>query len=270
MKKGAFLILVFSLTVFAAKAQLRPQVEIKTSYGPIIIELYHETPLHRDNFLKLVQENVYDSLLFHRVIENFMVQAGDIKSKEAVIGDPLGSADLPYQIPAEIHPELFHQKGALGAARTNNPARASSSTQFYLVQGKIQNDSLLTHNEGRINSFLQRHFAVNNPNNKSLLDSIEQARESKDSLLQAELASRWESRVKTQDFDSYTIPEHHRKIYQDIGGTPHLDQNYTVFGQTISGMEVIDAIAALATDSRDRPKENVYILKMTWLNPPNP
>ncbi len=269
--KNPWITLLFILGIWnPTLAQERPQVELQTSKGTLILELYHETPQHRDNYLKLVQEGVYDSLLFHRVIENFMIQGGDTQSKTAEAGQALGNSDLPYQLPAEFHPDLFHKKGALGAARTNNPQRASSSTQFYIVQGKIQNDSLLTHNEGRINSFLQRHYAVNNPQNKGLLDSLCQAREEKDSLLVQTLSKKLEEKVAEQDFEKYSIPEAHRQVYKEIGGTPHLDQNYTVFGQLISGLEVIDIIAAVETDQRDRPVENVYILKMKWLNPSKP
>ncbi|NVK49337.1 MAG: peptidylprolyl isomerase [Cyclobacteriaceae bacterium] len=269
--KKLLVILILLLGIWQnSQGQVRPQIEIQTSKGNLIVELYHETPQHRDNFLKLVQEGVYDSLLFHRVIQEFMIQGGDTQSKNAAPGEALGSSDLPYQVPAEFHPDLFHKKGALAAARTNNPLRASSSTQFYLVQGKIQNDSLLIHNEGRINNFLQRHFAVNNPDNQGLLDSLNQARERKDSILVRELSEIWESRISNQEFEKYSIPESHRQVYKQIGGTPHLDQNYTVFGQVISGLEVIDAIAAVETGPRDRPLENVYILKMKWLNPANP
>ncbi|MCS5491342.1 peptidylprolyl isomerase [Algoriphagus limi] len=269
--KNSLIILILCLGIWQnTRGQERPQIEIQTSMGNLIVELYHETPQHRDNFLKLVQDEIYDSLLFHRVIEEFMIQGGDTESKNAAAGEALGSSALPYQVPAEFHPDLFHKKGALAAARTNNPQRASSSTQFYLVQGKIQNDSLLAHNEGRINTFLQRHYAVNNPNNKALLDSMNQARELKDTLLVRALSEKWETRLANQEFEKYTIPDSHRKVYQEIGGTPHLDQNYTVFGQVISGLEVIDAIAAVDTDQRNRPLENVYILKMIWLNPSKP
>ena len=146
------------------------KVEMVTSQGTIVLQLYGETPIHRDNFLKLVKEGVYDSLLFHRVIKDFMIQAGDIQSKNADSLARLGSSDLPYQLPSEIRAKYFHKKGALAAARTNNPQRASSSTQFYLVQGRIQNDSLLTYQENRINQFLSRHYAMNDPANSALLD----------------------------------------------------------------------------------------------------
>ncbi|WP_026947569.1 peptidylprolyl isomerase [Algoriphagus marincola] len=257
-----FLLIIFGSSL-ATLAQERPQVEILTSKGRIVVELYHETPQHRDNFLRLVEEGVYDSLLFHRVIQDFMIQGGDTKSKTAKTGEQLESNDLPYQVPAEIHSELFHQKGALAAARTGNLQRASSSTQFYLVQGKIQNDSLIQHNQGRINSMLQRPFARNHPDNKSLIDSLEQARVARDTATYLSLYKKLDQIVAGfEDFEKYKIPEKHVEVYKTLGGTPHLDQNYTVFGQTVDGLEVIDAIATLETDERDRPLENVYILSM--------
>lgn len=237
-----------------------------TNYGTITLRLYDETPLHRDNFIKLVEAGTYDSLLFHRVIRDFMIQVGDTQSKYADSVAKLGNSDLPYQIPAEIVPSLFHKKGVLAAARTNNPQRASSSTQFYIVQGKIQNDSLLAHNEGRINKMLARHFGINDPANKPLIDSLEMARTQKDSVLTKELDQRLNSILDNYwNFEKYSIPEDHRQVYKTIGGTPHLDQNYTVFGEVISGLEVVDSIAAVETNSQDRPLKEVRIIKMRIL-----
>lgn len=242
------------------------EVEMLTNFGTITLRLFNETPLHRDNFVKLVEAGTYDSLLFHRVIRDFMIQGGDTQSKYADSVARLGSADLPYQIPAEIVPELFHKKGVLAAARTNNPQRASSSTQFYIVQGKIQNDSLLTHNEGRINKMLARHYGINDPANKPLIDSLEAARTQKDSVLISKLDQRLNSILENYwNFEKYSIPEDHRQIYKTIGGTPHLDQNYTVFGDVISGLEVVDAIAAVETNAQDRPIQEVRILSMRIL-----
>ncbi|RIW14469.1 peptidylprolyl isomerase [Algoriphagus lacus] len=243
------------------------RIEMVTNYGRIVLLLYDETPLHRDNFLKLIENKTYDSLLFHRVIKDFMIQAGDIQSKNADSLSRLGSSDLPYQIPAEIVPTLYHKKGALGAARTNNPQRASSSTQFYIVQGKIQNDSLLTHNENRINQFLARHYAINDPANKPLLDSLELARTNKDSLEINRLDKRINDMVAGySNFERYRIPEVHRQVYQSIGGSPHLDQNYTVFGEVLEGIEVVDAIAAVETNQQDRPLSQVRILSVRVLD----
>lgn len=267
--------LLFSLflgtkTIFEKESTLKAngpvEVEMITNYGTIILRLADETPLHRDNFIKLVESGTYDSLLFHRIIKEFMIQGGDVKSKYADSVSALGSADLPYQIPAEILPTLFHKKGALAAARSNNPQRASSSTQFYIVQGKIQNDSLLTSNEGRINKMLARHYGINDPANKPLADSIQVALTAKDTATLQILNKRMNSILdKYTQFEKYNILEEHRAVYQTIGGSPHLDQNYTVFGEVIQGLEVVDSIAAVKTGPRDRPVSEVRILSMRIL-----
>ena len=259
----AILSLFFGLWDNLHSARNPIKVEMVTSQGTIVLQLYDETPIHRDNFIKLVKEGVYDSLLFHRVIKDFMIQAGDIQSKNADSLARLGSSDLPYQLPSEIRAEYFHKKGALAAARTNNPQRASSSTQFYLVQGKIQNDSLLTYQENRINQFLSRHYAMNDPANSALLDSLNLARSSKDSVAIGTLSKKVEDRVTGYaNFERYRIPEAHRQVYKSIGGTPHLDQNYTVFGEVIEGLDVVDRIAAQETGKQDRPLSNVRILRV--------
>jgi cyclophilin family peptidyl-prolyl cis-trans isomerase len=183
-------------------------VTINTIYGVLTVKLYDETPLHRDNFIKLVKAGFYDSLLFHRVIPNFMIQGGDPDSKNARPGQPLGTGGPGYTIPAEIRPGLFHKKGALAAARLGdamNPAKASSGSQFYLVQGKV-------YSEQEIAMFEQQGLRF--------------------------------------------TPEQ-RAAYTTIGGTPHLDNGYTVFGEVIRGLEVIDAIAAVQTAPGDRPVKDV-------------
>lgn len=184
-------------------------LELTTPYGSSIIRLYDETPLHRDNMLRLVREGFYDSLLFHRVIADFMIQGGDPDSRNAGPGQRLGSGEAPGpRIPAEFRDSLFHKKGVLAAARDNNPEKASSNCQFYLVQGQVFTDEQL--------------------------DQLEQTR----------LGGR-------------QIPEWQREVYTTVGGTPHLDQSYTVFGEVVRGLEVVDKIAVLETDSFDRPRDDV-------------
>jgi peptidyl-prolyl cis-trans isomerase B (cyclophilin B) len=195
-------------------------VELTTDHGTMVIKLYNTTPLHRDNFIKLVKEGFYDSLLFHRVIQNFMIQGGDPTSKNADSTSALGSGSAPGdRIPAEFRPNLFHKRGALAAARDNNPQKSSSNCQFYIVQGAKVNDEQLNGTEQSVKAA--------NPNFK------------------------------------YTAAQ--KEIYKRIGGTPFLDQNYTVFGEVISGMEVIDKITALPKDTNDRPRVNVK-MKMKLLN----
>ena len=254
---------LFPISNLLLHQEQKTRVELVSTHGTILLELYNETPLHRDNFIKLIDEGVYDSLLFHRVIEGFMIQGGDTKSKNASDTVALGGSDLNYRIEAEFHPKLFHKKGVLAAARTGNPERASSSTQFYIVQGIIHTDSSLDHNQGRINKMLARHYAVNDPEIKPLLDSLSSARTRKDSLQTKVLDDSLQVIYASYDkFEAYQIPETHRQVYKEIGGTPHLDQNYTIFGEVISGLAVVDSIAASETNKKDRPLSEVRILRM--------
>jgi peptidyl-prolyl cis-trans isomerase B (cyclophilin B) len=197
------------------KKDRKRDVLLQTNYGDITVRLSDSTPLHRDNFLKLVKVGFYDSVLFHRVIKNFMIQGGDPDSKQAMAGQPLGNGGPSYTIPAEFRTTLFHKKGVIAAARDNNPQKASSGSQFYIVQGKVFS------NAG--------------------LDSVETFR----------LGGR-------------KIPADHREVYSTIGGTPQLDQNYTVFGEVVKGLDVIDKIASVETSKgadRDRPLADVRIIK---------
>lgn len=188
-------------------------VTIETSMGSITVEVYADVTKHAENFLKLAKEGFYDSLLFHRVIPGFMIQGGDPDSKRALDGQMLGNGDIGYKIPAEFMlPKYYHKKGALAAARDNNPQMASSGCQFYLVVGRVFSDSEL---------------------------------------------DMMESRTGTK----YT-PEA-RQAYRSVGGTPHLDGSYTVFGQVVKGLEVVDAIGNAPRNASDRPVENIRILRVT-------
>ncbi len=264
LKLSLFILLIWACTnkTESSKPEVeqRKTVEMVTDLGTMRIELYNETPLHRDNFLKLVKESKFDSLLFHRVIKDFMIQGGDPDSKNAQPGDTLGEGSLPYTVDAEITPDLFHKKGVIGAARDNNPKRASNSMQFYIVQGKVRNDSVLDISEDRINIWLAQHYFNNDPANKPLLDSLQKAHTDNDMVRSTILTDSITNLLKSyKNFQRYTIPETHRQIYRTIGGTPHLDQNYTVFGEVIKGLDVIDSIAVVKTDSLDRPVIDVRI-----------
>ena len=241
----------------------RTQVEMVTNYGTMQIELYDETPLHRDNFLNLAKNKAYDSLLFHRVINTFMIQAGDPDSKKATSTDTLGDGDAPYLVQAEFNDSLFHKKGVLAAARDNNPERASSAMQFYIVQGKVFNDSLLNLAEERINKMKADRYFEMKPIKIALLDSLENAISMGDFEKYNDFGNRiWEMAKVEKDFAPYTIPAYQRDVYKTIGGTPHLDQNYTVYGEVISGLEVIDSIAKAPTSPLDRPLKDVRILEV--------
>jgi peptidyl-prolyl cis-trans isomerase B (cyclophilin B) len=238
----------------------RTQIALNTTKGKIVVELYDQTPKHRENFIRLAKDNTLNGVLFHRVIKDFMIQSGDIDSKTAQPQDTLGEGELPYRIPAEFHPDLFHKKGVLAAARDGNLERASSSTQFYIVQGKIQNDSLLQLNEDRINGWLREHKFKNSFKHKDLVNAIKQAETVGDETLYKKLNDSISKLAKEyEDFERYTIPKEHRKVYKTLGGTPHLDQNYTVFGEVISGLNVVDSIANSTTNNLDRPIADIRI-----------
>lgn len=241
----------------------RVAIEMVTDKGTINLELYNETPKHRDNFMKLANEGAFDSLLFHRVIEEFMIQGGDPESKYALPGDTLGSGGLDYTVDAEFHPDLFHKKGVLAAARDGNLQRASSSMQFYIVQGKIYNDSLLEIADIKNNERLAEHYFKNDPANKELADAFQKAIDEEYEAQYMLISDSIRNLSKSyNNFERYTIPQAHSVIYKTIGGVPFLDQNYTVFGEVTQGLEIVDSIAAVSTDAIDRPIEDVRILRV--------
>lgn len=236
-------------------------VELKTTLGDIYVDLYNDTPLHRDNFLKLVGEGFYDGVLFHRVIDNFMVQTGDPSSKEAVAGQRLGAGDPGYTIEAEIdYPRHYHKYGALAAARTGdnvNPEKRSSGSQFYIVTGnKYSERQLESMDEKRLNQEMQSYFQ-----NLAMQyrDSIQKMQAAGDQAglesLRQQLIQETEANVKATPLD-----EHIKADYVEKGGTPHLDGAYTVFGEVIKGMDVVEKIQKAETDSSDRPKEDIRII----------
>lgn len=234
---------------------------IYTEFGDMKIKLFNETPKHRDNFLKLVQEHFYDSLLFHRVIQDFMIQGGDPDSKHAEPAKFLGDGDLKYTIPAEFVPTLCHKKGMLCAARNGddvNPEKASSACQFYIVQGKVRNDEDLVSFEKRINKPIIskiKEDILNKPENKSLKDKMDgfKKEQNNDSLM---VYFKVVNKLVEEEFAKtphYSFPPEHKTIYKTIGGTPHLDSQYTIFGEVIEGLSVIDKIAAVGKNKDDRP-----------------
>jgi len=244
----------------------RKTIEMLTDYGTMTIELYNETPLHRDNFINLTKNGAFDSLLFHRVIKDFMIQGGDPESRKAKPRDTLGNGDAPYTVNAEFNQNLFHKKGVLAAARDDNPSKASSAMQFYIAQGKIYNDSLLDNAQVRTNKWMAQDYFRTDLTKKPILDALEKAM-SNQNLEQSTLLA--DSILKLaqleENFQPYSIPEAQREVYKSIGGIPHLDQNYTVFGEVINGIAVLDSIARVQTDSFDRPIQDVRILKIKVL-----
>jgi peptidyl-prolyl cis-trans isomerase B (cyclophilin B) len=218
MRKKIFILLLLAFLIACSSTRNSAtskipgaRVKLTTDSGVIVLRLYNQTPLHRDNFLKLVKQHYFDSLLFHRVIKNFMIQGGDPDSKNAKPGILLGNGGPSYTIPAEFDTSLFHKKGVLAAAREGdnvNPKKASSGSQFYIVQGKKFTDAGL--------------------------DSVETFR-----------------------LKGRKLPIAHREVYKTIGGAPHLDMNYTVFGEVESGLEVVDKIASASRDSNNRPLTDI-------------
>lgn len=240
-----------------------PTLDVKTSLGDIKIRLYDDTPQHRDNFLKLAKEGFYDGVLFHRVIDGFMVQTGDPESKTAAKGAMVGSGGPGYTIPAEIvYPKHYHKYGALAAARTGdnmNPMRESSGSQFYIVTGKKYNEPTLAKmQEIALQKELQSYFMKLQREN---MDTIRALRMAKDSVglenLRQELIRQTEANVHPEGMTEMQI-----KDYTTIGGTPHLDNQYTVFGEVIEGMDVVEKIQKAATDGNDRPVEDIKILSV--------
>ncbi len=207
--KNLILVLLtfFTATSFAAKPK-NTYVKISTNYGTVYVKLYNETPKHRDNFIKLVKEGTLDSTLFHRVIQQFMIQGGDPTSTTAKAGDQLGSGDMGYTVPAEFLPNLFHKRGALSAARDNNPAKSSSGSQFYIVQGKKYTDEEL-------------------------------------------------NGIETNRLENRKFTPAQRETYKTAGGAPFLDGSYTVFGEVVKGMQMVDNIGTVKVDRNDRPLTDI-------------
>lgn len=219
MRQALFLLLLL-VSTSSAMAQERAEVLLETTEGNIRIALYNETPQHRDNFLKLVKMHVYDSLLFHRVIKDFMIQGGDLNSKYAKPGQPLGTGELDYTIEPEFRlPQLFHRRGVVAAAREPdevNPEMRSGACQFYIVWGKQLNDVAI---------------------------------------------SRIQQRLDTLTKGQVKLTPEMIEVYKTQGGTPHLDGQYTVFGEVLQGLDVVDKIQQSATDKRHRPLTDVRILR---------
>ncbi|MBR5964256.1 MAG: peptidylprolyl isomerase [Bacteroidaceae bacterium] len=241
-----------------------PQVQISTSYGDIVVKLYDETPAHRDNFLKLAREGMYDGTLFHRVIKGFMIQGGDPDSKNAAPGQQLGSGDVGYTLPAEfVYPTYYHKRGVLSAARQAdqvNPERRSSGCQFYIVWGEVYTPDQLQQFEARQNQ--SRGQQIFDELAQQHIDSIRAMYQRQDQqglqALQDKLVAETDARLKVEPGFHFT--EEQVKAYTTVGGTPHLDAQYTVFGEVVSGLDVVEKIQQAATDSRDRPLEDI---KMT-------
>ncbi|QDK83029.1 peptidylprolyl isomerase [Spirosoma sp. KCTC 42546] len=211
MRKILFLLfLIPTLSMAQNRKKKDYLVSLNTTYGTMRLVLYDQTPQHKENFIKLVNQKFYDSLLFHRIIPLFMIQGGDPNSRKAQADQPLGNGDVGYTIPAEFVPSLFHKKGALAAARDGNPAKASSGCQFYIVQGRVWDDAGLQKQLERI-----------------------------------------------QTMKGHMPTDEQKQVYKTLGGAPHLDGNYTVFGEVVDGLAIVDSIAKQPRNEMDRPNQSI-------------
>jgi cyclophilin family peptidyl-prolyl cis-trans isomerase len=257
----AGLLIISSLTGCTQKKD--HVVTIKTKFGDMVAILYDETPKHKANFIKLAQEHFYDSLVFHRIIEGFMIQGGDPESKKAGPGQRLGNGGPGYTVDAEIIPKYFHEKGSLSAARLSdqmNPTKASSGSQFYIVQGKKLTANEVKLDPQKLNMALQQFFQK--PENKLYYDTIAQLYQARDAkgyeaymerlkpVVEKQLGTKVEKDITPEMLQAYTT----------TGGTPMLDGQYTVFGKVIKGLEVIDKIVSQPKDPADRPTEDIRMM----------
>lgn len=243
-------------------------VKIETTMGDITVKLYDETPKHKENFIKLVKEGVYDSTLFHRVIKNFMIQAGDPTSKTASATDTLGSGDVGYTIPAEFNPKFFHKRGVLAAARQGddvNPNKESSGCQFYIVTGRKFSEAQMINMENQMNE--ARLDTVFQALARKHMKEIYKMRKANDmeGLMELQDSLENQARKEVAKEPALKFTTEQIKAYTTVGGAPHLDGSYTVFGEVVDGMNVVAEIETAKTNRQDRPTQDIRILKATVL-----
>ncbi len=244
-------------------------VRLETTEGNITVKLYDETPKHRDNFIKLAKEGVYDSTLFHRVIKNFMIQAGDPQSKTASDTATLGSGDVGYTLPAEINPKFFHKRGVLAAARLGdevNPNRESSGCQFYIVTGRKFSEAQMINMENQMNE--ARLENIFNELARKHMKEIYKMRKANDTegLLELQDSLEAQARAKVAKEPALKYTKEQISAYTTIGGAPHLDGTYTIFGEVTEGMDIVDKIEKVKTNRGDRPEKDIRILKAEVLD----
>jgi peptidyl-prolyl cis-trans isomerase B (cyclophilin B) len=261
MKKSLFLIFLSTLIIIMSSCERTDSlITIKTEFGDMVAILYDETPKHKENFIKLAKEHYFDSLMFHRVMQGFMIQGGDPDSKKAAPGQMLGQGGPGYTIPAEINEKFFHEKGALAAARLGdqqNPSKASSGSQFYIVQGAPISEDQMRLDPEKFNTMMMTFFG--NPANKSYYDTLKSFIEAQDKpgyekyLMEIKVKAEEQTGIKAEK----DISPEKLKAYSSVGGTPALDGQYTVFGKVLKGLDVIDKITAQPVDRSNRPTKDI-------------
>lgn len=257
-------IILVILAIILAACTSKPKqtlVELSTSYGNIVVKLYDSTAKHKENFIKLASKGYFNGLLFHRIIEKFMIQGGDPTSRNAKQGVLLGDGDTNYTIPFEYVPSYLHKRGAFAAAREGddvNPLKASSASQFYIVQGKIFNNDELDAVELKVERRTKQYIMMDllkKEGKEDELKAFQQLVEQRDTANIRLVVEKYHNAVEAQYLRTkpFKITDEQRRVYTSVGGTPHLDGAYTVFGEVVSGMEVVDKIAAFKTDANNRP-----------------
>jgi cyclophilin family peptidyl-prolyl cis-trans isomerase len=264
--KNIFFISMMAILLVACQSKPRETlVSISTPYGEIIVKLYDSTANHRENFVKLADKGYFNGTLFHRVIRNFMIQGGDPGSKNALPGALLGEGDTNYTVPFEYVPSYLHKRGAFAAARESddvNPSKASSASQFYIVQGKVFTNEELDAVELKVERRTKQYILMDLLKKEGKEDELKAFRQMADSRDTANIRliiNKYRNAVEAQYMRTkpFKLTEEQRRVYTTVGGTPHLDGAYTVFGEVVSGMEIVDQIAAVETDKNDRPIQDI-------------
>lgn len=267
MKNFLFISILAVLLVACTSKPKETFVTVTTPYGDIVVKLYDSTVRHKENFVKLADAGYFNGTLFHRVIEKFMIQGGDPGSKNAMPGALLGDGDTNYTIPFEYVPSYLHKRGAFAAARESddvNPLKASSASQFYIVQGKVFTNDELNAVEQKVERRTKQYIMMDllkKEGKEDELKAFRQMSDNRDTASIRQMINKYRNAVEAQYLRTtpFRITDEQRRVYTTIGGTPHLDGAYTVFGEVISGMEIVDQIAAVQTDTNDRPVQDIHM-----------
>ena len=267
MKNTLIIAILAALLVACTSKPKETFVTITTPYGNIVVKLYDSTVKHRENFIKLADKGYFNGTLFHRVIKNFMIQGGDPSSRNAMPGALLGDGDTSYTIPFEYVPSYLHKRGAFAAARENddvNPLKASSASQFYIVQGKVFTNEELDAVEQKVERRTKQYIMMDLLKKEGKEDELKAFRQMADKRDTANIRliiNKYRNAIEAQYMRTkpFKLTPEQRRVYTTIGGTPHLDGAYTVFGEVVSGMDIVDQIAVVQTDTNDRPVQDIRI-----------